>query len=313
MVRARAAESVYDRSQDGECQVNLSRDVSKLNAELGLQGKKQLTAADFSDPASGFRAALYRSESNGRYILAFAGTDPHSLSDWKTNIDNGLGKDTEQYKRARKLADKLAASGIDFDLTGHSKGGGMATDAGLRVKKAKIWTFNSSGLNRKAPEQAGVSGFGDLAARTQAFYTRGDFLTQIQNEKDPEKQLANAIMLRDRLGGADYPPHPIELTQTNPDNLQPDRLPEERRAFLAELDQVIAETRKKVENREPFDLFPVAIGKSYEIGAHDADVDWLGALIRHTMPPLKDDLEQEKSRDERALKYYLEIPNPTTY
>jgi hypothetical protein len=313
MIRAEAAENVYDQSKAVDGLTNLSQDLAKLNAQLGLPENNGLTARDFNDPESGFRAALYKSEANGRYILAFAGTDPNALSDWETNIDNGLGLETEQYKMARELAAKLTAAGVDFDITGHSKGGGMATDAGLVAPQAKIWTFNSAGLNPNAPSIAGAPDFGDLESRTQAFHNQGDFLTLLQTEKDPEKQIANAEMLRKRLSGGEWGPSPLKITKMNPDDTNREQLDERRNAFMNRLDGLIADAKQKQQRKEPFDLFPAAIGQSQEVGKYDTTVDTIWALMRHTMPGVgltkgvRKDIQDEQKQDEKSLKSFVQV------
>jgi hypothetical protein len=308
-VRARAAANVYDQSKAGECLSNLSRDPENLNKELGLD-PGTFTREDFENANTGYRAALYKSGSNGRYILSFAGTDPNALSDWQTNIDNGAGEDTKQYNAARQLAQKLHAQGVDFDITGHSKGGGMATDAGLVTPGAGIWTFNSAGLNPKAADIAGEGDFQDVAARTEAYHTDGDFLTALQTEKDPARQIQNATALRNRLAGADSIPHPLKVTQSTPDG--GDVPPEERRQFLDKLDKMIADAKVKAKG-ENLDLFPKALGNPHTLGqgwTPSGPGKDLQPLIRHTMDGkgwvsgVMGDLESQKKQDSGRLEKF---------
>ncbi len=309
MVHARAAANVYDPSKPGTCLTNLSNDPDKANAALGFP-PGTLTAKDFEDPKTGFRAALYRSDSNGKLILAYAGTNPSSLADWKTNIDNGDGLDTEQYKDARQLAAKLSQSDQGFDITGHSKGGGLATEAGLIATKAKVWTFNSAGLNPASLLRTGTSDFAKLTARTQAFHNGGDFLTALQTEKDPATQIKNAQFLRDSFQGSWWNKGPLEklsplkILKENSTAQAVD--PTERSAFFQQLDGLIDGAKKKLAAGEKFNLFPTAVGQSQAIGKTSSlDNLRLFSLYRHTMPPVMSDLEKGKTADQKTMNQFL--------
>lgn len=50
------------------------------NAALGLP-PGTLTEADFRDDATGYKAALYRSRSDGSLVLAYRGTQPNMIVD----------------------------------------------------------------------------------------------------------------------------------------------------------------------------------------------------------------------------------------
>jgi hypothetical protein len=299
MVRARAAENVYHPDKEGECLTNLSNDTTKLSKELGFP----LNEADFRNDETGFRAALYRSESNGRYILAFSGTNPHSLADWQTNIDNGRGDDTKQYAAARELAKTLAENGIPFDIAGHSKGGGMATEAGLVAGEQRVWTFNSAGLHGNSLQRTGASNFADVAGRTEAFHTEGDFLTMLQEESDPSRQIKDAEYLRKSLDGSWYKFDPIKITEA--DNTGKDVDKDDKKAFIKELDRLIADAKKKQKEKKEFDLFPSAIGKKHSLGDSGITEPGLRALNRHTMSSVISDLEKGKRASQDSLTRFL--------
>lgn len=97
-------------------------------ARMQMVGKKveQMRAA-------GFNAALY--EMNGNSVLVFEGSDSNFTGpDWtRTNLPNLLGRSTKQYSFAGELA--LAAKsrhGNKLIVTGHSLGGGLATQAAAK-------------------------------------------------------------------------------------------------------------------------------------------------------------------------------------
>jgi hypothetical protein len=91
-----------------------------LSQALGLP-PGTITDADLRNDTTGFRAAVYRSETDGQLILVARDTEPNSLVDWKTNIDNGNGQGTDQYFAMRKLAGRLSSKGIPFTWPGTPK------------------------------------------------------------------------------------------------------------------------------------------------------------------------------------------------
>ena len=61
-------------------------------------------------------------------MVAFSGTNPENLIDWKNNINNHLPdakrEDAPSYFAAKKLGKLLSMSKPPVEYTGHSKGGG---------------------------------------------------------------------------------------------------------------------------------------------------------------------------------------------
>lgn len=113
MPRAQAAMNVYRTPQTkAPCLTDLSRDPAFLT-------KHGIEPTDFKDRTTGFKTALYRSDSDGALILAAQGTVPDQLVDWATNIDSGIGKDTAQYQAMPELSERLSNRGMNFDCAGH--------------------------------------------------------------------------------------------------------------------------------------------------------------------------------------------------
>ncbi|MGO4598341.1 WXG100 family type VII secretion target [Terrabacter sp. 2RAF25] len=141
------------------------------------------------DPASltgrgGFQANIYRDD-HGRYVLAFAGTDPKSVSDWGTNAQQGLGALSSQHLQAIALAHHLAAAvGSDnVVLTGHSLGGGLASTASVATGVPAV-TFNAAGVHPNTVVAAAALGHHSASldqGQVRNYHVRGEILTTVQN------------------------------------------------------------------------------------------------------------------------------------
>ncbi len=111
---------------------------------------------------SGFRAEIYVPDPavlgpDFRPTLAFKGSRGHvvengelrdtSLEDFVgNNLPQSIGLETDYYTRAMALAEMLKRAGLDFEITGHSLGGGMASAASA-VTGMRAVTFNAAGLH----------------------------------------------------------------------------------------------------------------------------------------------------------------------
>ena len=175
------------------------------NAQLEAAG---INPASLNDPATGFRAAIYR-DANGNTVLAYAGSQ--DLKDWKTNFKQGLGFNDAQYNQAVSLAkDAKAAFGDDLVITGHSLGGGLASAGALATGSPAV-TFNSSGLNDKTIERLNLD---PAAARAQGesgqirrYHVDGEILTNLQ-----ENNFATKKLMPDAVGHEITLPDPKPLT-----------------------------------------------------------------------------------------------------
>jgi len=81
--------------------------------------------------SSGLRAAVF---SDGQHqVLAFAGSN--QLRDWRTNIAQAVGVNTKQYQQAIEIARDAKRQHGDtlMVVTGHSLGGGLATNVAAAV------------------------------------------------------------------------------------------------------------------------------------------------------------------------------------
>lgn len=111
------------------------------DAELQAAG---LSSSTFEDPNSGFKAALFRNQSTGEFVLAFAGTE--DAKDWRTNCNQGMGNLDAQYQQAIQLGVAVTDAVGDTTMVGHSLGGGLAAAASIASRSQGV-TFNAAGLH----------------------------------------------------------------------------------------------------------------------------------------------------------------------
>ncbi len=176
---ARLSADVYKQRGDD---LNGYRRLS--DEELAALG---LSRRDLENSRNGFRAAVYVKD--GRYVVAFAGTDPKHLGDLGTDALQGLGLKTGQFEQARALGQKVNASlGDNVVFTGHSLGGGLASYAALSTGGTAV-TFNSSGLNDNTIRRAGLDPDAAREAaengQVRAYRNHNDPLTAAQETKVP--------------------------------------------------------------------------------------------------------------------------------
>ncbi|MEA3642486.1 MAG: hypothetical protein VBE63_21445 [Lamprobacter sp.] len=208
-----------DKKVKAECLNRLPVAADALCDELGLP-RGTIKDEDLRDEDSGFRAVMYRDESTGKLILVARDTQPKSLVDWQTNTRNGEGRDTAQYWAMRTLAGRLTDAGVDYDIAGYSKGGGLAQEAALVNPKAQAYLFNSAGLHENSLARTGNTDFASLESRSHAFSAESDFLTFMNETTDPEQQIENARFLRRELEGENrWGVDPMKIEYHNPEHL----------------------------------------------------------------------------------------------
>lgn len=150
-------------------------------AEIGLDESM------LSSPTSEFRAEVYVREFDGQlsYTVAFRGTQ--SASDWRSNLGQGVGLQTDHYNRALEIGERLTVPpGSRVTLTGHSLGGGLASAAAIASELDAV-TFNAAGLSGNTIEDAEAIASADGRIDTpdiSAFYVRGEILSALQDGGD---------------------------------------------------------------------------------------------------------------------------------
>ena len=169
-----------------------------------LPGMNPQQIQDLMRPAgSGYRAEIYLPDPavlgpDARPVLAFKGStgpilDPAAPGGRResgpedflaNNIPQGLGLRTDYYDRAMNAARVLSQQpGFDFEITGHSLGGGMASAAGAISGRDTI-TFNAAGLHPETPRRFAEENGGlpvyDTRRNVRAYQVSGEMLTDAQ-------------------------------------------------------------------------------------------------------------------------------------
>ncbi len=307
------------KSHTKGCLTRLPDTGRELSQELGLP-PDAIKDRDLRDDTTGFRAAMFRDEQTGKLILVARDTQPKSLVDWQTNTRNGDGIDTDQYKAMRNLAGKLDDNKIEFNTAGYSKGGGLAQEAALIATNAKSYVFNSAGLHEASLARTGNKDFTSLVSRTQAFSAENDFLTYMNETRDPAQQLANMQFLRRELVGENrWAPDPMEISFRNPANPNGKKdaeFPDELQSYLGELDRKITQVQSDITAGKPVQVFPPVrslfretIPKSQgtvsNILGASKDGPNLGKLAQHQMGNVLGPMQSTVEADRKLLKQFL--------
>lgn len=307
-----------DKPSSMPCLTRLPTDGAGLSQALGLPSDR-IPDSNLRDDTTGFRAAMYRDESTNSLILVPRDTQPDSLVDWETNTRNGTGLDTEQYSQMRQLTGRLKNSGVDFDLAGYSKGGGMAQEAGLVNPDAQVTVFNSAGLHDNSLTRTATEDFDSLTDRTKAFSAQGDFLTYMNSTTNPQQNLTNARFLRQELAGEGPGINPINIKTLDPatrgtkagaDFIQA------KQDYLNELDDQIASMQSALDDGRAVEGFPPVraglketINDSGSIVGNllraNSDQPTLGKLYQHKMDGVLDSLESNVKDDRKTLQGFL--------
>lgn len=198
---AHLARDVYtsdDRQRDGAAQFRPLTD--EQFRQVGIDPALR------SNNASGFDADIY-GDGQGRYVLAFRGTD--AGKDWGTNLGQGLGFETAQYNQAIMLSRQAkVAFGDELVITGHSLGGGLAA-VGAAVTDTPAVTFNAAGVKDKTLERVGLDASAVKEEATHGQIRRyavdNEILTGLQ-----ERNIATRYLMPDAMG------HKIELPDPDP-------------------------------------------------------------------------------------------------
>ena len=149
------AEMAYLNLQDN-IGSKINKFVNKKGAKRTLSKKYKIV--DYVSTASDFQALLLQDES-GKFVMAFRGTEQHSISDWLNDVSIGFKNINEQYNDAKEFLDKAFIKIAEdkkcsieevknyLVLTGHSLGGILTQQVGATYG-IKGYAFNPYGTDR---------------------------------------------------------------------------------------------------------------------------------------------------------------------
>ncbi|ATS86831.1 MULTISPECIES: Mbeg1-like protein [Xanthomonas] len=134
------------------------------------------------DEKSGFKATVFQKDDAA--VLAFAGSESE-FRDWLTNLKQGIGLDTAQYRQAVSFAQECKVHfGNNLTLTGHSLGGGLATLACAATGTPAV-VFNPAGVHSRTFKRIGVDPEKFRAAAdaglVRAYVVKGEVLDRVQS------------------------------------------------------------------------------------------------------------------------------------
>lgn len=167
--------------------------LARYAGSLGISTKELLD--QLQPESSGFRAEIYLPDSSVlgpgyKPVLAFKGSSgevltPSGLRDTTAedfvanNFPQSVGLETDYYDRAMAVARNLKLAGLDFELTGHSLAGGMASAASA-VTGRPATTFNAAGLHPNTAlrfaERHDMAVY-DVSHRITAYQVQGELLS----------------------------------------------------------------------------------------------------------------------------------------
>ena len=129
----------------------LHPETSGFRAEIYLPDPKVL--------GHGYKPVVTFKGSSGEVMTSDGLRDTTKEDFLANNFPQSVGLETDYYDRAMTLAVRLKESGLDFELTGHSLSGGMAS-AAAAVTGNHATTLNAAGLHpetaRRFGEQNGI-------------------------------------------------------------------------------------------------------------------------------------------------------------
>lgn len=188
----------------------LHPDPSGFRAEIYLP--------DAAMQQAGFKATLAFKGSSGDVMTSEGKRHDTTTEDFAANnFPQSVGLETDYYDRAMQLGYELKQNGVDFESTGHSLAGGMATAA---VTGTLATTFNAAGLNpvtteRFAQQNPGVVVAKDLTHLITNYQVQGELLSDsVQNNfhnMDTLRRMELGAVLKETSGVLQRVPQAREL------------------------------------------------------------------------------------------------------
>ncbi len=199
-----ASSLVYGQMEDKRYGLRLLEGEELVRLEIPDDIRKLIGTPE---SVPGFKSGLYLDYLSGKYILAFAGTD--DAHDIMVDIQQGLGKFTDQYATALEIGRYLPTNGNLAErtlITGHSLGGGLASIASIG-SGYHADTFNAAGLteetlyfdffgNPRAPIPHELERYRFLSASLiDAYYVDCDLLSFVQDRTPLPSAIGNRVLL----------------------------------------------------------------------------------------------------------------------
>jgi hypothetical protein len=144
-----------------------------------------ITPEMLEQPGSSFRARVYATGAGEttEYVVAFRGSS--TGEDWRNNVQQALGLNSESYAKALEIGRQVARSDENVTFTGHSLGGGLASAAAVASGR-EADTFNAAGLSDDTIDTArGIATANGRGVSTvQAYHVPGEILHLVQEGGD---------------------------------------------------------------------------------------------------------------------------------
>ena len=178
---AKLAEHVYEDNKpapDGWTALDPSNSEDRQKLE-----KMGIEPGDLSQNDSNYRARVYVPDpehfgDSMKPTVVFKGTTMTSGEDWKNNLQQSVGLESDYYRNAVRIGKNTRAHDADVEFTGHSLGAGLASAASQASGKDAT-TFNSAGLNSGTVKKYG----GDPhSSNVNAYRVENEVLTGIQEQ-----------------------------------------------------------------------------------------------------------------------------------
>lgn len=147
--------------------------------ESGFRAEIYIPNPDVLGP--GYKPTLVFKGSAGEVVGPDGAPRPTASEDFLgNNFPQSIGLQTDYYDRAMDLAVLFKEAGLDFDITGHSLAGGLAS-AATAVSGMRAVTWNGAGLHpdtvaRYAREHGNLPVY-DTHENVTAWHVQGDILT----------------------------------------------------------------------------------------------------------------------------------------
>lgn len=159
---AHMSQDSYFGDDDDKAGAHLPDHISRLSSD---ERNELYPDAVWDDQKTGFRAMAYRNTKTREIPIAFAGT--RNGTDWGNNVQQSLMGESPQYSQACDLAGIVSAATPNrqsaLSFTGHSLGGGLATEAANSLSTSirsinhhsDVKTFSAAGIRTTISEIPG--------------------------------------------------------------------------------------------------------------------------------------------------------------